>query len=49
MKRLIAAWLLAVTTLAVAAPGPYDELADAREMRDQGIHDFFVKVAARGR
>ena len=25
------------------------ELADARKMGDQGIHDFFVKVAARGR
>ena len=25
------------------------ELADARKMGDQGIHDFFVKVAAQGR
>ena len=25
------------------------ELADARMMGDQGIHDFFVKVAAQGR
>ena len=30
MKRLIAAWLLALTSLVGAAPGPYDEAADAR-------------------